>query len=85
VDLPSVELAPLARADELFHITECRWLVKTLAKGLADQRPRGCMVPTDASMDLQEEFLALLGRDAFHEHPYCDTQVLSIVTPYLLI
>jgi hypothetical protein len=24
------------------------------------------MVSTDASMDLQEEFLALMGRDAFH-------------------
>jgi hypothetical protein len=28
------------------------------------------VVSTDASMDLQEEFLALMSRDAFHQHSH---------------
>jgi hypothetical protein len=55
---------------DFFHVAQRSWPIKTLAKGLADQRLWGYMVPADASVDLQEAFLALLGRDAFHEHPY---------------
>jgi hypothetical protein len=70
VGLLGVELAPLACADDFFRVAQCSRPVKILVKGLDDQRLRGCMVPTYASVDLQEEFLALLGRDAFHEHSY---------------
>jgi hypothetical protein len=70
VGLPGLELAPLACAGDFFCVAYCSRPVKTLTKGLADQRSWGCMVPTNASVDLQEEFLALFGRDAFHEHPY---------------
>jgi hypothetical protein len=41
-----------------------------LVESFADQRPRDHVVPTDPSMDLHEEFLALLGRDTFYEHSY---------------
>jgi hypothetical protein len=39
-------------------------------KGLSNQRSWGRMVPTDASVDLQEEHLALLDQDAFHQHSH---------------
>jgi hypothetical protein len=55
VGLPGIELVPLSRADNFFRAVQCSRPIKTLAKGLANQRPRGCMVPTDASVDLQEE------------------------------
>jgi hypothetical protein len=70
VGLPSIELTPLARAVNLLRISQCYRLVETLAEGLVDQRPRGRMVSTDASMDLQEELLALIGRDALHQHSH---------------
>jgi hypothetical protein len=75
VGLPSIELTPLARADSFLRVVQCCRLVETLAKSFADQRPRGRVVPTDASVDLQEEFLSLLGRDAFHEHSYLQRAV----------
>jgi hypothetical protein len=36
VGLPSVELTPFTHADDLLHIAQRCWPVKTLAKGLAD-------------------------------------------------
>jgi hypothetical protein len=69
VGLPSVELTPLARADNLLCIVQCYRPVEALEEGLADWRPRSRVVSTDASMDLQE-FLALMGRDAFHQHSH---------------
>ena len=38
-------------------------------KGLSDQRPWGHVMSVDPGMDLEEELLPLVGRDAFHEHP----------------
>ena len=40
-----------------------------MAKGFFDQRPWGHVMSVDPSMDLEEELLPLVGRDAFHEHP----------------
>ena len=40
-----------------------------MAKGFSDQRPWGHVASTDPNMDLEEELLPLVGRDALHEHP----------------
>ena len=40
-----------------------------MVKGFFDQRPRGCVMFVDPSMDLEEELLSLVGGDALHEHP----------------
>jgi hypothetical protein len=68
VGLPSIELAPLACPDNFLCIAQRRWLVETLAKVLANQQPWGGVMAADASMDLQEEFFALLGQNALHQH-----------------
>ena len=40
-----------------------------MSKGFSNQRPRGRMMFADPGMDLKEELLPLVGRDALHEHP----------------
>ena len=40
-----------------------------MAKGFFDHRPRGHVMSIDPGMDLEEELLPLIGRDALHEHP----------------
>jgi hypothetical protein len=70
VSLPSVKLTPFTHADNLLRIVQCGGPVKTLVKSLADQRLWCRVVPPDTRIDLEKEFLALLGEDAFHEHSY---------------
>ena len=40
-----------------------------MTKGFFGQRPWGRMMSVDPGMDLEEELLPLVGRDALHEHP----------------
>ena len=40
-----------------------------MVKGFSDQRPWGRVISVDPGMDLEEELLPLVGRDALHEHP----------------
>ena len=68
VRLPSVELASLTPADDLFCISQCGGPVKTLMKGFFDQRSRGRVMSIDSSMDLEEELFPLVGGDALHEY-----------------
>jgi hypothetical protein len=70
VDLPSIELTPLAHADDLLRVVQCCRQVETLAEGLAHWQPRGCVVSTYANMDLHEKFLALMGRDEFYQQSH---------------
>ena len=58
----------LTPVDDLLCISQRSGLVKTLAKGFFDQRPQGHVMSTDFGMDFEEELLALVGRDAFHEY-----------------
>ena len=39
-----------------------------MVKGFFDQRPRGHVMSIDSGMALEEELLALVGRDALHEY-----------------
>ena len=39
-----------------------------MAKGFSDQRPLGRVMSVDSGIDLKEEELALVGRDALHEY-----------------
>ena len=68
VSLPSVELASFTPADNLLCILECSGPVETLVKGFPDQRPRGRVMSSNSSMDLEEELFPLVGRDALHEY-----------------
>ena len=45
VRLPCIVLASLAGAYQLRGVSNRRWLVESLAKGIFDERPRRCMVP----------------------------------------
>ena len=69
MSLPSIELASLTPTDDLRYLSQCSGLVKTLSKGLSDQRPHGRMMSVDSGMDLEEELFPLVGRDALHEYP----------------
>jgi hypothetical protein len=66
MSLPSIELASFTPANNLLCISQRSRLVKTLAKGFLDQRPRGHVMSVDSSMDLKEELFPLVGRDALH-------------------
>jgi len=68
MSLPSVELASLTPGDDLLCLSQHSGLVKNLSKGFFDQRPRGHVMSADSGMDLEEELLALVGRDALHEY-----------------
>ena len=65
---PSIELASFTPTDDLLCISWHGGPVKTLVKGFSDQRPRGCVMSADFGMDLEEELLALVGRDALYEY-----------------
>ena len=60
MSLPSIELASFTPTDNLLCISQRSGLVKTLVKGFPDQRPRGRVMSTDSSMDLEEELFPWL-------------------------
>ena len=66
--LPSIELASFTPANNLLYISQRDGPVKTLAKGFPDQRPGGYAMSADSGMDLEEELLPLVSRDALHEY-----------------
>ena len=68
MSLLSIELASFTPADNLLYVLECSGPIETLAKGFPDQRPRGCMMSVDSSMDLEEELFPLVDQDALHEY-----------------
>ena len=68
MSLLSVELTSLTPVDDLLCISQCSGPVKTLSKGFSDQRPWGHVMSVDSGMNLEEELLVLVGRDALHEY-----------------
>ena len=68
MSLLSIELASITPMDDLLCISQRSELLKTLAKGFSDQRPRGRVMSVDSSMDLEEDLFYLVGRDVFHEY-----------------
>jgi hypothetical protein len=61
-------LAPLAPFDEFFGVVLSRGPIESSSEGLADQRARGCVVATDAFVDLLQDVLAFLSGNALHEY-----------------
>jgi hypothetical protein len=60
VDLNSKVLAPPAGFHYLGSITNCNQPVKTLSEGLPDHAPQGSVMPTDPSVDIEEQLHAFL-------------------------
>jgi hypothetical protein len=63
VDLFSKVLATPIGFHYLGRIAGCGRPVKTLSEGLPDHASRGSMMPTDPSMDVEEQLLAFLRGD----------------------
>lgn len=53
-------LAPFALLDQLFRIVQSSWPEEAMAKGFGYEGPGGGMVATFASMNILEDFHALL-------------------------
>ena len=63
-----VELAAFACTDDVFHVAQGCWPVKSLSECLSDQGAWRSVVFTDPDVYLEKELLALGNRDAFHEN-----------------
>jgi hypothetical protein len=61
-------LTSLAPSDEFFGIAQSCGPVESSPEGLADQRAGRHVVAADAFVDLLQDVLALLPRDALHEY-----------------
>jgi hypothetical protein len=61
-------LASLAPSDEFFSIAQSCGPVESSPEGLADQRAGRCVVAAYALVDLLQDVLAFLPRDALHEY-----------------
>jgi hypothetical protein len=58
----------LAPSDEFFSVAESCGPIESSSEGLADQCARGRVVAADAFVDLLQDVLAFLSRDAHHEY-----------------
>jgi hypothetical protein len=61
-------LASLAPSDEFFSVAQSSGPVESSPEGLADQRAGRRVVAADALVDLLQDVLAFLPRDALHEY-----------------
>jgi hypothetical protein len=73
-------LASLAPSDEFFSVAQSGGLVEGSPEGLADQRAGGRVVAADALVDLLQDVLVFLLRDALHEYSRRCTPLLKLVS-----
>jgi len=69
VGLLGVELAPVARGNELDGVSNGRWPVETLSKSISHDGPRSCMVATSPRVYVLEEVSTLFYGDVALQDP----------------
>ena len=67
--LLGVELAPLARADDVNGVGDGGWPVETLPEGVADEGPWCCVMTASPRVYILEDLPALVGGDTALQDP----------------
>jgi hypothetical protein len=69
----------LAPSDEFLITAQVCGPVESPSESLADQRARGCVVATDAFVDLLQDVLAFFSGNALHEYSRSSAPFIELV------